>query len=257
MDRGKLLRTLLLPGVTLLWMSHSAEAQTSSPQPSFSSTVQSTSPQVSPSEQPAPTPPVTPSPAVSPGVPNNPPVPAHDTVVRLKVFLDQHSYGPGEIDNRWNDLCANALRLYQSATGTNASGRVDGELEEQLNRLVPLYTTYQIKSGDLQWVDKSPAKPARQAKLKSTPYSSIAEFVAERFHTRGKNLGRLAPGDAVQVPNVAPLEIESLKPADDIPPKLELNSHVINVDTKKKVLGQSHVTTWTKKWGLLSNSAWA
>jgi lipoprotein-anchoring transpeptidase ErfK/SrfK len=245
MDRGKLLRTLLLPGVTLLWMSHSAEAQTSSPQPAFSPTVHSTSPQVSPSEQPAPTPPVTPSPAVSPGVPNNPPVPAHDTVVRLKVFLDQHSYGPGEIDNRWNDLCANALRLYQSATGTNATGRVDGELEEQLNRLVPLYTTYQIKSGDLQWVGKSPAKLARQAKLKSTPYSSIAEFVAERFHTsvaflaelnRGKNLDRLAPGDAVQVPNVAPLEIESLKPADDIPPKLELNSHVINVDTKKKIL---------------------
>ena len=60
-----------------------------------------------------------------------------------------------------------------------------------------------------------------------TPYSSIAEFVAERFHTsvaflaelnRGKNLDRLAPGDAVQVPNVAPLEIESLKPAEDIPP---------------------------------------
>jgi hypothetical protein len=173
--------------------------------------------------------------------------------------------------------------------------------------LVPLYTTYPIKSGDLQWVGKSPSSPARQAKLKSTPYSSIAEFVAERFHTsvaflaelnRGKNLDRLAPGDAVQVPNVAPLEIESLKPAADIPPKLELNSHVINVDTKKKnsrnqerrqpaggvsyytrvkaassaschmeghqdddftlvSLGQSHVTTWTKKRGFLSNSAWA
>ena len=35
---------------------------------------------------------------------------------------------------------------------------------------------------------------------------------------------------------MAPLEIELLKPADDIPPKPDLNSHVINVDTKKKVL---------------------
>jgi lipoprotein-anchoring transpeptidase ErfK/SrfK len=245
MDRGKLLRILVLPGVTFIWMLHSGEAQTSSPQPSFSPTVHSTGPQVSPSEQPAPTPPVAPSPAISPRVPNNPPIPAHDTVVRLKVFLDQHSYGPGEIDNRWNDLCANALRLYQSATGANATGRVDGELEEQLNRLGPPYTTYQIKSGDFQWVGRSPSKLARQAKLKSTPYSSIAEFAAERFHTsvaflsdlnRDKNLNKLAPGDAIQVPNVAPLEIELLKPAEDIPPKPELNSHVIDVDTQKKVL---------------------
>jgi hypothetical protein len=108
----------------------------------------------------------------------------------------QHSHGPGEIDNRWNDLCANALCLYQSATGTNA-----------------VFVNRGVCSGTL---------------------SHQRDFLAEL--NRGKNLDRLTPGDAVQVPNVAPLEIESLKPADDIPPKLDLNSHVINVDTKKKIL---------------------
>jgi lipoprotein-anchoring transpeptidase ErfK/SrfK len=176
--------------------------------------------------------------------PSVPPVRDPETIIRLKIFLDQHSFGPGEIDDRWTDLCANALRLYQIANGSGAIG-IDPELKQQLSDLAPLYLSYQIKPDDLAWVGKSPQKPAAQAKRKFMPYPSIAEFVAERFHTnisfltklnRGKNLGALHPGDTVQVPNVSPLEVSGLKEADDVPPRPELKTRRVEIDTKNKTL---------------------
>jgi lipoprotein-anchoring transpeptidase ErfK/SrfK len=193
-----------------------------------------------PSKQPSPNP----SLSVSLVTPSGPPTLDRDTIIRLKIFLDQHSFGPGEIDDRWNDLCANALRLYQNANGSG-SGGINGELKEQLSNLAPEYISYQIKPDDLTWVGKSPQKPAAQARRKFMPYPSIADFVAERFHTnlsflaqlnRGKNLGKLHPGDTVQVPNVTPLELSTLKEADDVPPRPELKTRDVEIDTKNKTL---------------------
>jgi lipoprotein-anchoring transpeptidase ErfK/SrfK len=173
-----------------------------------------------------------------------PPVRDPDTIIRLKIFLDQHSFGPGEIDGRWNDLCSNALRLYQVANGNGASG-IDPELKQELSYLTQLYIGYQIKPDDLAWVGKSPQKPAAQAKRKFMPYPSIADFVAERFHTNvsflaslnhGRNLGKIRPGDTVQVPNVSPLELSGLKEADDVPPRPELKTRRVEIDTKSKTL---------------------
>jgi lipoprotein-anchoring transpeptidase ErfK/SrfK len=175
---------------------------------------------------------------------NSPPTHDRETIVRLKIFLDQNSFGPGEIDDHWTDLCANALRLYQIANGNGVSG-IDSALKQELSDLAPIYIDYQIKPDDLAWVGKSPLKPAAQARRKFMPYPSIADFVAERFHTsvsflstlnRGKNLGKLRPGDTVQVPNVSPLELSGLKEADDVPPRPELKARRVEVDTKNKDL---------------------
>jgi lipoprotein-anchoring transpeptidase ErfK/SrfK len=245
MNRGILLVLILVAGVGPFHFPTTADGQGSAPVPTVT-------PQASPMTSPSPspgapglTPPAKPSPAMaSPPAKNSPPL-NRETIVRLKVFLDQHSFGPGEIDDRWTNLCANALRLYQSAGGRNATGQLDPQLEQEISGLSPLYVTYQIKPEDFNWVGKSPSKPAAQAKLKAMPYPSIAEFVAERFHTnqpflaslnRGKNLSRIRAGDAVQVPNVPPLELELFKPTEDIPPKPELSTRSIIVDTKNKVL---------------------
>ena len=175
--------------------------------------------------------------------PSAPPTRDPETIVRLKIFLDQHSFGPGEIDDRWTDLCANALRLYQIANGNGAG--LDQELKQKLTDLTPLYIDYQINPDDLAWVGRSPQKPAAQAKRKFMPYPTIADFVAERFHTnvsflaklnRGKNLTNLRPGDTVQVPNVPPLELSGLKEADDVPPRPQLKTRQVEIDTKNKVL---------------------
>jgi lipoprotein-anchoring transpeptidase ErfK/SrfK len=177
-------------------------------------------------------------------MPSGPPTRDPETIVRLKIFLDQHSFGPGEINDRWNDLCANALRLYQTANRNGAAG-IDSELKQELSSLAPLYIGYQIRPDDLTWVGKSPRKPAAQAKRKFMPYPSLADFVAERFHTnvsflanlnRGRNLDKLHPGDTVQVPNVPPLELSALKEADDVPPRPELKTRRVEVDTKDKTL---------------------
>jgi len=175
--------------------------------------------------------------------PSAPPTHDAETIVRLKIFLDQHSFGPGEIDDRWTDLCANALRLYQTAHGNGAG--LDQGLKQELTDLAPLYIDYQINPDDLAWVGRSPQKPAAQAKRKFMPYPTIADFVAERFHTnvsflaklnRGKNLTKLRPGDTVQVPNVPPLELSGLKEADDVPPRPQLKTRRVEIDTKSKVL---------------------
>jgi lipoprotein-anchoring transpeptidase ErfK/SrfK len=176
--------------------------------------------------------------------PSAPPTPDRETIIRLKIFLDQHSFGPGEIDGRWNDLCSNALQLYQAANGNGASG-IDPELKQELSDLTPLYIGYQIKPDDLAWVGKSPQKPAAQAKRKFMPYPSIVDFVAERFHTnvsflaslnQGRNLDKIRPGDTVQVPDVPPLELSGLKEADDVPPRPQLKNRRVEVDTKKRTL---------------------
>jgi lipoprotein-anchoring transpeptidase ErfK/SrfK len=189
--------------------------------------------------------PATPSPSRPVGSPGAPTTLDRDTIVRLKIFLDRHSFGPGEIDDRWSDLCANALRLYQTANGRAATGEIDAALRQQLDDLTPLYLSYQVRPEDLAWVGKSPQRPAAQAKHKFMPYPSIGDFVAERFHTnvpflaslnRGKKLDRLHPGDAVQVPNVSPLDISDLKEAEDIPARPELKNRSVEIDTKSKVL---------------------
>src|SRR6201988_4423775 len=93
---------------------------------------------------------------VSSAAPSSPSTPDRETIVRLKIFLDQHSFGPGEIDDHWTDLCASALRLYQTANAGNATGEIGPELKQQLSDITPLYIGYQLRPEDLAWVGKAP-----------------------------------------------------------------------------------------------------
>ena len=240
MLRGARLLAPFLCSYMVLNISVSAGFQSRSAEPSATPSVAP----AGPSNQPSPAPSPDPSPPASPATPKSPATRDRETIIRLKIFLDQHSFGPGEIDDHWTDLCANALGLYQSTNGNGVSG-IDSRLKQELSNLAPLYIDYQIKPDDLAWVGKSPQKPAAQAKRKFMPYPSIADFVAECFHTnvsflsnlnRGKNLSRLRPGDSVQVPNVAPLELSGLKEANDVPPRPELKTRRVEVDTKNKDL---------------------
>jgi hypothetical protein len=236
----------LLPPILLAIVMLPAPRTVGFPHPSSQPAV---TPATGPATSPKQTFPASPSPnpslPVSSATPSAPSIRDRETVIRLKVFLDQHSFGPGEIDDRWNDLCANALRLYRTANGRAATDEIDPALRQQLSDLAPLYISYQIKPDDLAWVGKSPQRPAAQAKRKFMPYPSVADFVAERFHTnlsflaklnQGKSLSKLRPGDSVQVPNVSPFELSVLKEADDVPPRPELKTRTVEIDTKNKAL---------------------
>jgi lipoprotein-anchoring transpeptidase ErfK/SrfK len=244
MDQVVRLLAIIL-GVAALNVPQLAGAQRASPQPSATPGTNLDNPSIKSPDQPPTATPSSPNPATPSPRLTDPSALDRDQIIRLKIFLDQRSFGPGEIDDRWSGLSANALRLYQAANGGSATGQIDPQLDQELTSLNPIYITYQIKPGDLAWVGKSPQRPVAQANRKSMPYPSLADFVAERFHTsipflaslnRGKNLSGLHPGDAIQVPNLPPMEILSLKAADDMPLRPELKSRRIEVDTKNKFL---------------------
>jgi hypothetical protein len=37
-----------------------------------------------------------------------------DTVTRLQIYLDEHSFGPGKIDGRWGDFCRKGIATFPS-----------------------------------------------------------------------------------------------------------------------------------------------
>ncbi len=139
------------------------------------------------------------------------------TSVRLQIFLDNNGFGPGKIDGKIGEFFRKALISYKKANGMELNGTVDAALLEQVPEP---YTRYTIRPEDMQFVGATASKPSQQAKLKALNYGSVLEFVCERFHAAedfirqinpGINLERLQPGDTVNVPNVQPFEVESLK----------------------------------------------
>ena len=76
------------------------------------------------------------------------------------------------------------------------------------------------------------------------PYSSLLEFVAERYHAEqdflrklnpGMDLEKLQPGDTVNVPNVQPFEIEKLS-KNFIPANPAFATRQIYIDTRENFL---------------------
>ena len=162
-----------------------------------------------PSESPSP--PATVAPPQRKAGPGGQPVPDQDTVSRLQIFLDEHSFGPGKIDGRWGEFIGKALQRFQAAHGRQPSGQIDSALQQELQKISPVYTTYTLTDGDLHWVGKVPSKPAGMAQLKRILYRSALDYVAERYHAdpafirklnSGRNLNDLKKGSTVQVPNV-------------------------------------------------------
>jgi lipoprotein-anchoring transpeptidase ErfK/SrfK len=196
-----------------------------------------------PSESPSP--PATVVPPQRKAGPGGQPVPDQDTVSRLQIFLDEHSFGPGKIDGRWGEFLGKALQRFQAAHGQQPSGQIDSALQQELQKISPVYTTYTLTDGDLHWVGKVPSKPAGMAQLKRILYRSALDYVAERYHAdpafiqklnSGRNLNDLKKGSTVQVPNVQPFQIETIQTVPDLPPRLEFAERIIRVDTRGRML---------------------
>ncbi len=179
------------------------------------------------------------------GGPGAQPVPDQDTVSRLQIFLDEHSFGPGKIDGCWGEFLGKALQRFQAAHGQQPSGEIDSALQQELQKISPVYTTYTLTDGDLHWVGKVPSNPAGMAHLKRILYRSALDYVAERFHAdpafirklnSGRNLNDLKKGSTVQVPNVQPFQIETIQPVPDLPPRPEFAQRIIRVDTRGRML---------------------
>jgi L,D-transpeptidase catalytic domain/Putative peptidoglycan binding domain len=208
--------------------------------------------------------PSTPKPAEAstsdqPSVPRAEPAAPQEILTRLQIFLDQHSFGPGKIDGRWGEFTAKALVRYQIANGQKATGQIDTDLQQQLAKIFPIYTTYTITDQDLKEVGNIPYKPAEQAKTKAMLYRSNAEFLGERYHSdpdfiaklnKDMNLDQLKAGDVIRVPNVPPFKIEDVKEQPHIPIRPEYAKRMIKVDTRyegDKLICSFPITPGSKK----------
>ena len=180
-----------------------------------------------------------------PGVARAEPVSEREVITRLQIFLDQRSFSPGKIDGRWGEFVAKALQRYQRANGLPASGQIDGDLQQQLQHIFPIYTTYVLTQDDFNRVGNIPYKPKEQAKVKAMLYRSMTEFIAERYHS-GENfitklnkdlkLDILKPGDTIRVPNVPPFQIETLHEVGSLPKNPEFVKRQIKIDTRYRML---------------------
>jgi lipoprotein-anchoring transpeptidase ErfK/SrfK len=164
-----------------------------------------------------------------------------ETATRLQIFLDNADFGPGKIDGRMGEFFRKALISYKHAHAMPKTGAVDSWL---LDQVPVVYTEYTIKGDDLAFVGSIPTEHAEQAKLKYLPYTSLLEFVAERFHSSEDYIKKLnpgikpddlEPGDTLKVPNVLPFVIENVV-EKKIPTNPAFAARKIYVDTKERLL---------------------
>jgi lipoprotein-anchoring transpeptidase ErfK/SrfK len=144
---------------------------------------------------------------------------------RLQILLDNANFGPGKIDGHDGTFTRKALALFRksqgqpdapAATNSKAPPDTNGLDMQSIN---PVFIEYEITKEDAATVGPLPSGPEAQSKVKSLPYATLAEAIAEKFHCdidflKKLNPGkaeRLKPGDKVLVPNVKPFEISEVK----------------------------------------------
>src|SRR6267378_1851299 len=164
-----------------------------------------------------------------------------ETATRLQIFLDNNNFGPGKIDGKMGEFFRKALISFKHAHAQRETGVVD---QSMLDQVPQTFTTYTIKADDLAYVGNLPTAHEEQARLKFLPYTSLLEFVAERYHSAetyiqklnpGMDWEGLEPGDTLKVPNVFPFEIEKIT-EQKISAKPEFAARKIYVDTTERLL---------------------
>ncbi len=131
-------------------------------------------------------------------------------ITRLQIYLDNHHFSPGPIDGSLGTFTKRAV-AYHRLQDPEASP-TPAEVWARAKRELPdIFITHRIDSQDHHWVGDLPATAAAQAKWRRLPYTSLAEFLGERYHADPRFLEHLNPhldlanlktGDLVIVPNV-------------------------------------------------------
>ncbi|MFK7910419.1 MAG: L,D-transpeptidase [Akkermansiaceae bacterium] len=165
-----------------------------------------------------------------------------DEAVRLQIFLDQKHFGPGIIDGKPGTFTKLAIENYNVSLGrAKDDPRV---IEEALKGVPQAYATAIVPSTVKDFVDHTlPYKRSQQAKRKSMPYRSVAEFMAERYHSSedlliainsSKVVRNAKTHSAMKVPNIQPFRIENLKHGRSHKSEESLTAQRVVVDTKIK-----------------------
>ena len=177
---------------------------------------------------------------------NDPTVPKdRETILRIQIFLDREMFCPGKVDGAVGEFTYKGVVNYNFSHGVADVYDWTRVIEDAYRAVPVLYAAFKVKEELMAHVDpRLPEKPEEQAVFKYMAYRSMAELIAERFHTDEtflaalnpkKDFATLAKGDIVYVPNVKPFRIEDVPKSkgfkDD--PVLSLNTVVI--DTKERM----------------------
>ena len=139
-----------------------------------------------------------------------------------QVRLDRAGFSPGEIDAALGPNLQRAISAFQKSVDIPATGRPDCATWEALGGRDggDVLTEYAITDADVNGDylgEPLPSDLEDQARFTALSYASIAEALAERFHTSPRLLSRLNPGvrfvagAKVKVPDVTPFD-PSVKP---------------------------------------------
>lgn len=118
-------------------------------------------------------------------------------VMQAQVVLGRQGFGPGVVDGAMGMSTQNALRGFQEAHGLDVTGQLDEPTRRALAQWenIPATRVVRIPEG---WADLTftpiPEDPAAQAEMERLGYESLAEKLAERFHTTVEVLAALNPG---------------------------------------------------------------
>jgi lipoprotein-anchoring transpeptidase ErfK/SrfK len=132
-------------------------------------------------------------------------------VLRAQILLDRARFSPGEIDGRYGDDLAVAIKSYQHVHNLKVTGIIDSETWALLNTdSRPLTRRYIITTLDIMGpFTEIPKGVQEQAKLKRMDYESPQELLGEKFHCSPKLLAELNPGkwldkagESIKVPNI-------------------------------------------------------
>ena len=141
---------------------------------------------------------------------------AGPSVMRVQVLLDRVAFAPGIIDGRWGRNTEKAVYWLQRREGLRATGRVDEPTWQRLAQLAgqpaELVRQHRLTEDDVRGpFVKLPEEPYERRNLDCQCYESLAEKLAERFHTTedmlrklngGVGLNAVSAGQTLRVPAV-------------------------------------------------------
>lgn len=181
------------------------------------------------------------------------------SVLKAQVLLDRANFSVGAIDGRWGKNSEIAVYWFQREKGLETTGEVDERtyyvLREAAGK-VPAVVSYALTSEDT----KGPFKPIPEdvydkAKLDCLCYESLAEALAEKFHTtvdllktlnKGVEIASLKEGQTLNVPNIRP-KVPDQNPADIAKVVVSVQgSYLHGVDANGNVLFHAPTTLGSK-----------
>lgn len=166
-----------------------------------------------------------------------------DTITRVQIFLDESLFGPGKIDGGVGQFTRSAVAHYNFVFNL-APDNWFQVIQNAKKTVEEPFVDYTVTESDLTFVAAVPTEPEEQAKLKSLSYRSIAEMIAERFHTDENFLVKTNPavkwtgakaGTVVRVPNVTPFRVEDIPKHKQFKPDDVLSKRLVIVDTRQRL----------------------